>query len=543
MDTIQVLDTETVYNAETGEARVYLWGCADSTGHTTYGDSIESLITYLKEHNIKSFFHNLKYDGSYLLNALNNMGYKNVGIKDKLNKREYSAIISDMRQFYAIKIKFENGKTVEILDSLKVLPCSVRELAEAFKLDISKLELDYFNEDGIINSKKIDYCIRDCEVVLQCLLKIREQGMTKITAGACALSEYKEVIGGDKNFRRIFPTLSLELDQYCRRAYKGGFVWVNPEYAGKDIEDCGEVYDVNSMFPGVMYNCCLPYGLPVYTETEPKPGILWIGRVYVGHAKVKNGYIPTIQIKGGRYADTEYLSEIADQILYITSVDWNLIKEHYILTDDRFIDGYCFKSQQGMFKQYIDKWIKVKQESTGALRYIAKLMLNSLYGKFGLNPIRRSLNAQTEDGTLKFYINAEEVVESVYVPMAAFITAYARHQIITNGQKDIKNLLYIDTDSIHRIKAGMPGFEIDNKKLGAYKLESTFTRARYLRPKTYIEEENGELIVKCAGMPKAVKSLVTWGNFKPGARYPGKLQCVQVKGGAALIEREFTIHV
>ena len=50
------------------------------------------------------------------------------------------------------------------------------------------------------------------------------------------------------------------------------------------------------------------------------------------------------------------------------------------------IIGWKFKAIKGLFTNYVDYWteqkIKAKKENNGALYTIAKLMLNSLYGKF-----------------------------------------------------------------------------------------------------------------------------------------------------------------
>lgn len=541
---LYVMDTETIYNSEANEAHVYLWASISTDGDKAHGFDIKSLIEYMSK--LKSaiiYFHNLKYDGSYILNYLISNGYTYTQVGGALKKKMFTTIISDMRQFYQIKIRFLTGNLVTIKDSLKIMPASVEALGKAFKLDINKLNIDYRTEAGTVTTEEIEYCYRDCEVVCECLKIMMKQDMNKLTAGACALSQYKDSIGGNKVFERIFPVLPVEIDSYCRRSYKGGFVWVNPRYKNQEILQSGKVFDVNSMFPGVMYYNYLPYGSPVYTETLPKYGTLWIGRVYIGHAKVKNNYIPTIQIKGGRYIDTEYLEEVTDQILTLTNIDYQLMLDHYKISDLRFIDGYCFKKQTGLFKTYIDKWKEVKETNTGALRYIAKLMMNSLYGKFGLNPHRLSLAPILEDGILRFIDDKDEFIAPVYVPMASFITAYARDNIIRNGQKVFRNLCYIDTDSIHMLDGCQIPFEQHPTKLGAYKLESTFDRAKYIRAKTYIEGNGDNIDIKCAGMPEKVKATVKWDDFHEGAVFKGKLQATQVKGGIALIEREFTIRV
>lgn len=49
------------------------------------------------------------------------------------------------------------------------------------------------------------------------------------------------------------------------------------------------------------------------------------------------------------------------------------------------IKGY--KYEKGIiFKEYIDYFYNVKMNSSGVDRVISKLMLNSLYGKFGMSP-------------------------------------------------------------------------------------------------------------------------------------------------------------
>ena len=83
--------------------------------------------------------------------------------------------------------------------------------------------------------------------------------------------------------------------------------------------------------------------------------------------------------------------------------------------------------------------------------------------------------------------------------------------------------------------------EIHQSKLGFWKLENKFQRARFLRQKTYIEEVDGELDVKCAGMPAKVKGNVTWDNFRVGFSSGGKLLPKHVKGGVVLVDTDFTI--
>ena len=177
-----------------------------------------------------------------------------------------------------------------------------------------------------------------------------------------------------------------------------------------------------------------------------------------------------------------------------------------------------------------------------AMRTLAKLMLNALYGKFALNPNVQSKIPYYDNGLIKYTLGDKETRNPIYIPVGTFITAWARHKTITSAQKVYDRFLYADTDSLHLIGTEIPkGLEVDPVKLGAWKHESTFTRARFVRQKTYIEEIDGELNITCAGMPSRCYKHVTWDNFIAGSSFEGKLQFTHVQGGVVLKDIDFTI--
>jgi hypothetical protein len=211
--------------------------------------------------------------------------------------------------------------------------------------------------------------------------------------------------------------------------------------------------------------------------------------------------------------------------------------------DIEYINGYKFRSCTGVFDEYIDKYMEMKKNNTGALRQLAKLMLNNLYGKFATNPkTQQKIPYISESGEVEYKtINAEDK-EPVYTPMGVFITSYARAMIQRTAQSVYHRFCYCDTDSIHIIGKEIPDIEIDDKDLGKWKLENTFVRARFIRAKTYIEElEDGTLNVKCAGLPDNLKELCNFDNFKVGLKLYGKLLPKRYDGGVILEETDFTI--
>ena len=188
--------------------------------------------------------------------------------------------------------------------------------------------------------------------------------------------------------------------------------------------------------------------------------------------------------------------------------------------------------------------------------------MNSLYGKFGTDTkVKSKIPYLGEDDVVHYYDSEPEEKDGIYIAMASFITSYARLKTITSAQKitDDYNagkskiqFVYADTDSLHLSSPDfeLPEIDIDDTRLGAWKFESKFNKAKFLRQKCYIENstedvENPdpeyEMKITVAGMPKDCYQFVTFRNFKIGATYKGKKQPKIVKGGVILKSVDFTI--
>ena len=425
------------------------------------------------------------------------------------------------------------------------------------------------------------YIVNDCRIVAQALKIQFDKGLTKMTNASDALNGYKDIIG--KGFFEMwFPTLPVELDDDIRQAYRGGFTYLTPRFKNKHVKG-GITLDVNSLYPSVMYDRVLPYGYPMYFEGEYKPDERY--PIYIQHLKccfkLKPGHIPTIQKKGsGRFVETEYLTSSVDSMgidepveLYLTTPDMVLFLEHYDIFDEEYINGYKFKGTSGMFKEYIDFWMHIKETTSGAMRQLAKLMLNSLYGKFATNPhVRKKIPVMDDFGVVRYEVDAPELRDPVYTAMGAFITAYAREKTIRSAQQVYDRFIYADTDSLHLVGTDIPeGLEVHPTKLGAWKHEGTFIDSKYIRAKTYIETmietkktttletyarimnrtfdvwrestsiKYHDMKVTCAGMPDNVKEHVTYENFTSGATFDEKLMPRRYPGGIVLQETTFTI--
>ena len=204
----------------------------------------------------------------------------------------------------------------------------------------------------------------------------------------------------------------------------------------------------------------------------------------------------------------------------------------------KVIRGYLF-DKQDIFSGYISNLYKIKEAYTKdePLYLISKLLMNSLYGRFGMNPELENytiidndeldtyfsqyiikniihlnsknldnndnnkllisyLNKNSEDKLNNFthFNGKSKKIPNISVPIAAAITANAR--IFMSQFKNDPNLTiyYTDTDSLFTNKPLDSKFI--GKELGKFKLEYIFKDAVFLGPKIYggITTENKEII-------------------------------------------------
>jgi hypothetical protein len=571
------------------DCRVWAYGWMEIGNKTNYkiGNNIEEFMDWVEHINSDLFFHNMRFDGEFIVNWLLKNGFEH---NDSGLERTFTTTISNMGQWYVVDICYGytgNGKKRKkkhtvIYDSLKKLPFPVKKIAKDFKLSILKGDIDYHLERPIgwqITEKERAYILNDIQIVAEALEIQFKQGLDRITAGSDSLKGFKSVIS-TKVFEKHFPVFSKEMDDELRKYYRGGFTWLHDIMEGEMVGH-GIVFDVNSLYPSVMYYKPLPYGEPIYFEGEyqhDEKYPLYMQSITC-RFELKKGYIPTIQKKRAihRFKPNEYLKKDDGEPveLYVTNIDLEIMREHYILKDVKYHGGWKFKQKIGLFKDFIDKWMYIKTTSDGAIKQLAKLMLNSLYGKFASNPkVTGKIPYLKPDGSTGYTLPKDDdgkVIEAykkpIYTPMGVFITSWARHVTITTAQKCFDRIIYCDTDSIHLTGTEIPDAIkdiVDDKKLGYWKHEGTFKRGKFIRQKTYMEEYFAKAVikdgkrklvkcspeeatdsiteVKCAGMPDKIKEKVNFDNFKVGFTSWGKLTPKHVSGGVVLVDTEFTIR-
>ena len=600
--------------------------------------------------NLIIYYHNLKFDGSFWLSYLiTELNYEQAFEYYEFNENELLAefkkeqfmknktfrySISDRGQWYSITIK-DNNHYIVIRDSLKLLPFSVEKIGKSFKTKHKKLDMDYtgFRYAGCeITDEEKEYIKNDVLVVKEALEILFEQGHNKLTIGSCCLAEYK-LIHGFKEYEADFPNLyEFEIDQslygyanagdYIRKSYRGGWCYLVKGKEGK-IYHNGTTADVNSLYPSMMSNesgNIYPYGFPTFWRGNIIPDEALDGQHYYfvrikTRFYIKHNMLPFIQAKSNfLYAQTESLttSDVFDpitekyyptylgddnkihdtrMILTLTMTDFNLIKEHYELVDFEILDGCYFKAKLNLFEDYISKYKLIKMTSTGAVRELAKLFLNNLYGKMASSTDSSFKVAQQKDDTSLGFLEVKANDKKPgYIAVGSAITSYSRNFTIRAAQKnyygvDKPGFIYADTDSIHcdLSPEEIKGINVSDTEFCCWKLESCWDEAIFTRQKTYIEhivKENLKEIdtpyynIKCAGMPDKCKDLFLMTlnateeqikgyqsseniddeykeflsksrkltDFKVGLLIPGKLLPKRIPGGVVLVETTYEMR-
>lgn len=509
-------------------------------------ETLKNLSIVLND-KIVAYSHNLKFDGAFILSWLFENGFKWVNETDekKIKRKTFIMIIDIKLNFYMIKVNYK-GQLLEFRDSLKKIPQALEDIAIAWELPFRKGEIDYtkHHEKGAkVLLEEVEYIRRDTEIIAIALKDFYKANMDKLTISSDTFHLYRSSIGGKANFEKIFPVLDLKTDDWIRKAFHGGLCLVNPEWHNYELSNV-YAYDVNSMYPFQMYMRLLPYGTPIYKEGRYKPNDLYplaIQHIWV-QLRLKDGYQPTIYKKELFRFENEYIIDTDNELieLYLTMEEIDLLYEHYHVFEIQYEDYYMFKGSTKLFERYIGDCYHEKQTHTGAKRQIAKLKMNSLFGKFARRTKRKTIEPYINNkGIVDFKVVDTYDGKPIYTAMSVFISAYATIDILKQIQKQDAKFVYCDTDSVYTIGEGIDFYLSD--EIGAWKLENKFKKFKVLGQKVYmgITEEDEE-VKRIAGATKHVQKEIHYNEFEMGKRIMGELSPKMVKGGMILENTSFT---
>ena len=369
-----------------------------------------------------------------------------------------------------------------------------------------------------------EYCISDVEILLEGCNRYSTIGyeltgidpLTKTTIASWVMNTYlTKYYDFDKT--PIAVLNKVEYD-FIKKSFHGGrteTIRTYRKWSNKELETgkCGRYVDITSLYPAVQFYDEMPYG-------EPK----WVENVNYEYIKSNYGFYeididmnkkefisPLVShFEGKLTADVEDKKKRvfhSKEIINAVEVGGCKVKKVY--------KGLVFKSTTEMFKEFVKTFLRIKVEASGepafynlkdktkrtkwendhndkygfipkpektensGLRAIAKMILNSLWGKFGQRPdmptdkyispeqikdwYKLIYLAKNDQITLKTdevcgehmfvsYVDLRESKNSTLgntnIAIASSTTANAGIRLYTELKKLDKRVLYHDTDSI-----------------------------------------------------------------------------------------------
>lgn len=398
----------------------------------------------------------------------------------------------------------EKGKLIDKIsfrDSSALLPFSLARLTKSFGVKHVKQDFNFETWDGKLTKKLLGYLKDDCRGLYECLEAYYNWDLIKKAGPAYTMASQAIRVF------RLFQTkkirgLNKDVDAFVRLAYFGGRTEIfKPHYSGKKKLRC---YDVNSLYPDAMKNNEFPTNFSYSTyDYEPNSMGFYEATVEVP----KDMYLPPLpcmhELKNstklifptGRF--TGIYSTI--ELEYARSLGVKIISTG---------EGMIFQNGGYIFRGYIEALYKMRKEAQkkgdGVADILTKLLMNSCYGRFGLNTkseeilfddFSEGLKPHSEFPIKKYggevwvrLMTREKELDKSFsnVAISAWVTSLSRihmHKLMLPVQRE---LYYMDTDSLFTTKKMKTG-----KEIGELKEEYSCTKAVFLLPKTYVVEDDG----------------------------------------------------
>jgi hypothetical protein len=576
---------------------------------TDYKNSENMIINCINElmikkyDNYKIYIHNLSgFDANFLLKILVNLGE----IKPIIHNKKIISITFKM-----------NGYVVTFKDSQQMLIGSLRKLAKAFGVETQKSIFPYsfvnennLNYNGYIPDFKyfdsiskseyliyyeifknktwnlmtetIKYCEIDCVSLYQIIIKFNELVFEKFqidihkypTLSSLAFAIFRT------HFLKLntIPQLTGQIAKDIRMSYTGGAVDMYQPYNEEGTKI--HCYDVNALYPFTMEDKLMPTGKPIFfrgdiREVDPNAfGFFYcniitptdlLHPIIQTHIKTENGLRTIAPL--GEWSDMIFSAEKdnAVKLGYKFEILW----------------GYKFKPEN-VFKEYVDCLYQMRLDfpKSNPLNLIAKLLSNSLYGRFGMidefpdiavfkdknsfnefmnNPnLEVSETIELGDKLLVQYSSDDKNQQTMLygnlethntsIAIASAITGYARiHMSYFKNNPDYI-LYYSDTDSVYISKL-LSDDLVNSKVLGKMKLENTLSKAIFLAPKVYyLITDTGEHIYKVKGLSHDVE--LNFKDFESLLNKQSFLEKIQTKwrknlseGNMSVLNEVYTLQV
>jgi len=423
-----------------------------------------------------------------------------------------------------------------------------------YKIISSETETYYFaycidNENTIFYLKNIDAEFQKLpnETPYKDILAMQQEaeklGFEGITTGGAVRHFWKKNYNGWFLTKYKYNTENINEHDYniIYKSLKGGLNILNENYKNKMLYNTYTI-DINSLYPYIALNQCLPYDAPVYIDYLDKEQMKTAEKIHFKYKRcIYKIDIENCEIKENKhcwYAVRDYKKNKTiypkriREIAYIWDFEFERLKKDYNLTKYTILGALCFKVRKGSFDDLLNylKNLKENSEKGTTTNKLAKQYLNSFLGKFATKKMRYYDTYKLDENENVVTSTREAQIDNTYyLPLFSFITAHGRVFMASyiNDIIEYGNFIYCDTDSITCYNcAGLKSIEIDKNKFGFFKIESVNVKAVFKKNKWYCKETtDGEIKGVCAGINNEYFSLTCDEFYKGKAIYIKKIIC------------------
>jgi hypothetical protein len=404
-----------------------------------------------------------------------------------------------------INVDRTKGRFWKFNDSFAIMPKKLHEITHSFDVPHKKIEKNFFE---ILEPNYVDkfdnwemfkeYLEYDCKGLYEAIGYFENivntyNGEIKLTIASTAMDTFKhaylktiinslEDVKIGKNIEN--EDLFLKTEDLVRSYYFGGRCEIFTRYI-----EYGYYYDVNSLYPFVMLQP-MPVSKPIFALPENINFKNDTGFIYCSSIDFMNTEkIPLIPYKLSIRANKKLIYPMGHWQGWL---DLDMYRKALTLGYEFKIDHGIIFNTETIFKDYIEDFYKLRF-TNDAMKLIAKLMMNSLYGKFAQKRLKKQIIKYLgiDEETLKELIpyniemnlyEKESISTSKHIipSIAAHITTLAQLELYKYFEKCNNDIYYCDTDSFIT-KTRLPS----SKNLGDIKLEYEIDKAVFLLPKTY----------------------------------------------------------
>lgn len=396
----------------------------------------------------------------------------------------------------------KNGAYLHMIDTLNFFTSSLAYLGKSIGLPKLKMPKPSASQE-----EWDTYAWRDVEIIREALLSFRrfvrehDLGMMQPTLASQAFTSFRHRFM-DTNILVHDHERALDLE---REAYHGGRT--DSYWWGPTSEPMYKL-DINSMYPYLMRNMPLSVRFKAYFPSfQPT----WWQLLDKGVGVVAECDIETNEPVYGVVRDHRLIFPVGrfQTVLSTPEVLYAQANNHL-----KRVGAWAYYEREIVFKEFVDYFYNLRQEYKAcgnyAYNYLCKILMNSLYGKFGQSGRKWVETDEYDHVPLDIDLHQNEVTQQIIqlrmrlgrrqmllkesesensVPvLAAEISAYGRVMLWELIKlAGWENVYYVDTDSLVVNQLGydcLAGL-LNPARLGFLKLEWEGSDSEFWAPKDY----------------------------------------------------------